>query len=148
MKRCFKCGLVKELSEFYPHKRMMDGHLNKCKTCTKSDVSARAQVKLQDPDWVAAERERCRIKQEAYRKAGLAAPVSRESRERWMAKNAHKVKAERAVANAHKRMKVKPPEHCSKCGQPGDLERHHPDYSKPLEIEWLCTGCHGLTRRK
>lgn len=40
MKRCFKCGMEKELAYFYMHKQMKDGHLNKCKSCTKKDVAA------------------------------------------------------------------------------------------------------------
>ena len=28
-----------------------------------------------------------------------------------------------------------------KCGNP-DTEAHHPDYSKPLEVEWVCRPCH------
>jgi len=30
---------------------------------------------------------------------------------------------------------------CEQCGSP-DSEMHHPDYSKPLQIVWLCRPCH------
>lgn len=40
---------------------------------------------------------------------------------------------------------------CEACGLPKKLYKHHPDYSKPLLVIWLCRTCHDLAdkiRRK
>jgi hypothetical protein len=37
---------------------------------------------------------------------------------------------------------ITPPERCSSCNEEKELEAHHSDYSKPLEVVWLCRKCH------
>ena len=47
----------------------------------------------------------------------------------------------RGYANAYLNKGVFKKCECSKCGNP-KAEKHHHDYSKPLEITWLCRKCH------
>jgi hypothetical protein len=61
-KICFKCNEEKELTEFYKHSKMPDGHVNKCKECNKEDVKNNYQEKIKDPNWIEKERDRCRKK--------------------------------------------------------------------------------------
>ena len=37
-KKCFKCLRMLPLDAFYKHAAMANGHLNKCKECTKKDA--------------------------------------------------------------------------------------------------------------
>lgn len=61
-KKCFKCNEILPLSEYYKHKQMGDGHLNKCKSCTRSDVNKREKELRKDAKWIEGERKRGRNK--------------------------------------------------------------------------------------
>lgn len=61
-KVCFKCNTEKPLTEYYKHKKMSDGHLNKCKVCNKKDSKNSEKIKRLDPSWVESEKRRHREK--------------------------------------------------------------------------------------
>ena len=69
-KLCFKCKKEKDLSEFYTHKQMKDGHLNKCIECTKKDVRKREVINLQNEEWAEKEKNRHRKKSMKARENG------------------------------------------------------------------------------
>ena len=61
-KVCFKCNIEKPLTDYYKHKAMADGHLNKCKNCTKKDTSKRLKEIISTPEGLEKERKRHREK--------------------------------------------------------------------------------------
>lgn len=37
---------------------------------------------------------------------------------------------------------------CEECGATLNLHMHHPDYSRPLFVKWLCARCHTVEHKK
>lgn len=144
MKTCFKCSQELPLSEFYVHKQMADGHLNKCKDCTRKDTADRVSVLSKDPLWLDGEMERHRNKSRRYREEGRAIPLSPEKKREVNSKYNHRF-PEKHIARRAVRIAVKSgnliPMPCVKCGDV-DAEGHHEDYSKPLDVIWLCPKHH------
>lgn len=64
----------------------------------------------------------------------------RESQKRYP----HKQRARQALQRAVRRGAIERPAMCSRCPFIGMIEAHHPDYSKPYDVLWLCKACHEL----
>lgn len=106
LKVCFKCKEEKPLSEFYRHKKMYDGVVGKCKTCTKEDVRKReAELRKNDSVWVEKERKRAREKYHRlnYRNKKTSVEVSRKRSQNYKEKYPEKVKATRAAQKLPRR---------------------------------------------
>ena len=146
MKTCFKCGEEKPLSEFYKHKQMKDGHLNKCKSCSKSDVSKNYRKNIDH--YKEYEKARAglphRVKaREEYARAEHGKKVSCKAKQKWNKRNPIKRMASTIVGNAVRDGRLVKPSSCSSCGStPKRLHGHHDDYAFPLVVRWLCPGCH------
>lgn len=124
-KQCFKCHAVLSLADFYKHPETSDGYLGKCKKCTRLDVRKNRKKK--------------RVYYNAY------------DRERY-ATGDHK-KIQDPIKQACRRVTHKAiamgilvkPKRCQRCGmlKRKPLDAHHHDYTKPLEVVFVCRPCHG-----
>jgi hypothetical protein len=126
MKKCFKCGKTKPLSAFYANSRMTDGYMGKCKECTKEDAKRNRREKIE-------------YYREYDRKRGNR--QSPEYGKEYRSKYPNKYKAKTMVNNAIRDKKLfKEP--CEVCGAVTSVHAHHDDYSKPLNVRWLCAAHH------
>lgn len=128
-KRCFKCLGDKPLAEFYRHAAMADGHLGKCKDCTKADVT---QHRLDNLARIRAY-DRARASQ-PHRVAGRTLYT-----EQYRKEFPNRQAANAAVSRALRAGKLKR-QPCWVCGE--KALAHHPDYDRPLDVVWLCQPHH------
>ena len=61
----------------------------------------------------------------------------------WIQQNKEKRAAHKAVESAMNRGLIIKPTRCQVCNaEPKRLDGHHDDYTKLLEVQWLCRSCH------
>ena len=141
MKKCFKCKEEKELTEFYKHGAMQDGRLGKCKQCTKQDVARHRSENLSEIREYDRRRSLLPHRRERNREVTAA----------WRAANPERRAAQLALLAAVKKGEVTPWPVCAMPECDGKPEAHHPDYSRPLDVVWLCSAhhkqAHAETRR-
>ena len=148
-RQCAKCGKVKSLDEFVNHKGVKQDKDYYCKPCFnekskdwirrnkyqhlqiardfywKNRDRLRSRKTKSPPIWL---RENLRVKAKVRRSDPL---------------NKIKNKARDITKYATKIKLIEKRDTCQICGEKKRLTRHHNDYSKPLDIIWVCTGCHG-----
>ncbi len=157
---CKLCSATSDKVEFYK------GVTSRCKECHKQKVRenrannperhrAYDAKRFQDDPKVKARHKRYQATtagQESMRKAREKwaennGDVIKAAHQKWLLENPEKRAAHIAVGNAVRDGKLFKPDSCDDCEMPGRLDGHHEDYSKPLDVDWLCRKCH-LARHK
>lgn len=142
-KICRKCGAEKQHTDFYNTD-------TSCKECRKERVR---QNRKEKADYY-RDYDAMRFQRDPWRRAAnssrAATPAGRERakgyNKKWRENNSDKRAAHILLRSAVKRGDLIRPDKCTSCGSPPygkkGLHAHHWDYSKPLDVLWLCPKCH------
>lgn len=140
MKKCSSCKEEKQKSEFYKDKRTSDGLKSQCKKChCLSTVICRDPNNHSDynREWMRKSKYHTRDE------------VRQKQMDRSRVKNLSIEAKARNLANRAVELGfLLRPEICPKCNR-SDLKinAHHEDYTKPLDVQWMCSQCHGIKHR-
>ncbi len=89
-----------------------------------------------------AERHPERVEEAKRRYVEKNRAKAQESKRRWATANREKRYAQGRLQKALRAGRVVQPLFCEICGKGGSLHAHHADYTKPLDVCWLCPKCH------
>lgn len=134
-KTCTKCGKIKYPHEFYKWQLV-------CKECAREKARLYQEIHRKNPDFVKKHREAYK---NWYENNGRNRAVDyKEAIKEWRVKHPEALKAHYIVQKAIKETTMIRPVHCTECKLNKRVSAHHDDYSKPLEVIWLCSSCHKL----
>lgn len=63
------------------------------------------------------------------------------------AEHPEKISCREAVRVALEKGVLTRPDNCQECPATKSIQAHHEDYSKPLQVDWLCPKCHTKRRK-
>ena len=138
-----KCNMCEETNPDYFYR----SNQNTCKECIKKRAK---QYRLDNIEKVKEyDRNRPNKEERAIKHRERVHNCTEEEKERrreylrqWNHKNKHKKNAHLKVSRAVMNGVLDRPKECENCGAEGKIHAHHPDYTKPLEVLWLCDTCH------
>jgi ribosomal protein S27AE len=137
------------------------GDCGKCKRRALARARYQGMTMEERREWIArrdAEKVRAADRARYYRHHEERKARNREYRQqypekfiasarRWAIRNPEKRMAQNAVNNALRDGRLTKPMFCEQCSA-SPVQAHHDNYSKPLEVRWLCVDCHGIAHRK
>ena len=139
MKDCGRCGKRKDASEFYVNRASEDGLTAMCRLCSAEYQKARRErLNASKPEgWKKKTEDKASYMKAWHEKhPGYMTQAKRD----WWNKNRDRMRVKDALRYAIRTGKVvKLP--CQECGVQ-EVEAHHPDYSRPLDVVWLCKEHH------
>ncbi len=150
-KICTRCGQNVPLDGFYRHPKGKFGRASLCKPCFTERYSTPMDERRKTEEG----RKRLRILRRQRPVSDEARARERRSAARYSEKYPEKERAKRLVRSALEKGHLTRPATCAACGKPPEPDRygrrvvqaHHHDYSRPLDVEWLCRVCHASEHR-
>ena len=129
-KHCSVCHELLSQDSFQVRRASKDGRTAACKGC----LNRREKARVNQPHRIAAREAYRQTKQgrDALNRGGLA----------YIKRNPEIRKVHNALNNAVRKGRVDKPSCCEMCGAAGRIHGHHDDYSKPLDVQWVCAACH------
>lgn len=155
MKSCIRCGVLKPLTDYYVHKMMADGRLGRCKECHKSEMRRNRAENVEYYRAYDAYRfqndPKVKERHKKYQESPAGAESNRRAKDKFIRDNPEKRAAHLMVQNAVRSGILKKPTECHVCREfkpSRQIHAHHHDYSKPLDVEWMCAKCHADHHRR
>lgn len=143
---CKVCGATDVTAEFYA------GVRNLCKECHKARVRQNRADNADRYKQYDATRfkndPRVRERHKRYQSTEAGKEAMERSRKKWLAQDPRRRAAHVLLNNAVRDGRVVKPASCSRCGNTGRVEGHHPDYDMPLVVIWLCPMCHDIEHKE
>ena len=140
---CKVCGVTSDVAEFYT------GVTNRCKECHKKKVKENREEKSEYYKSYDAKRfqEDPKVKErhKIYQKTEAGKSAMKAGRDKWVSQSPEKRAAHVILGNAVRNSMILKPDFCSKCGKKEvsrKIHAHHHDYTKPVDVTWLCAQCH------
>ena len=142
-KSCSKCKSMLPVDQFAFRSDSPDGRVYDCRNCTKAYRDAnKERISAQRSAKYATNPELAKRRVANWRKTETGLAKKAMQNKRWVESNPEKKKAHHTLNNAIRDGKMERPNRCEECKEAKKVVGHHHDYSKPLDVKWLCAACH------